>query len=147
MVTAFRYFQIGVVARRELDALWGNEVCKRVVCSARRRRGVDRTHHLLVLLRASDSQHAWMRCAYDGLVHTHTACDDHATIFGNRLANGLKRFGFCAIDKAAGVDYDDVRVVVVRNNLVALGAQLCEDAFRIYECLGTAKANKTDFWG
>ena len=55
VVAALGNLQIGVVPRRELDALGRHQIEKRIVL--RRRRAVHGLEHALVLLRAGDRQH------------------------------------------------------------------------------------------
>ena len=58
MVAAFGDLQIGVMARGELEALFGHQVDERV---GHRRRGVVHgLDDLLVLVRAGDGEHARM---------------------------------------------------------------------------------------
>ena len=54
-------FKIGVVARREAQALRRHQIEERIV--QRRHRVVHGRHHLLVLMRPGDGQHAGMRGA------------------------------------------------------------------------------------
>ena len=51
-----------------------------------------------------------------------TAGDDDLAVLGQRLADGIERFGHCIIDEAAGVDDDQVGAFVLRGNAVAFGA-------------------------
>ena len=50
-----------------------------------------------------------------------------------------------AVEEAAGVDDDDVGAVVLARELVALRAQLRDDALGIHQRLGAAERNKADF--
>ena len=132
MVTAFRYFQVGVVARCELDALRRNKIGKWIVRCAWGRCLVNGTDNLFVLLWPSDGQYARMGRADHGFFNAHTARDNHASVFSDRFANCFERFCFCAVDKAAGVDDHHVGVIVVRHDLIAFSTQLGEDALRVY---------------
>jgi hypothetical protein len=69
---------------------------------------------------------------------------DHATVFGERLADGVERFLDGGVDETAGVDDDEVGAGVVGRGLIALGAQLGEDAFGIDERFRTAERDEPD---
>ena len=60
VVAAFGNLQIGVVPRRELDALGRHQIEERIVL--RRRGAVHGVEHALVLLRAGDGQHVRDTC-------------------------------------------------------------------------------------
>jgi hypothetical protein len=70
--------------------------------------------------------------------------DDHLAVLGERLADGVEGFLDRRVDEAAGVDDDEVRAGVALRRLVALGAQLGEDALGIYQGLRTAERNEPD---
>jgi len=72
------------------------------------------------------------------LLRGEAAGGDHFAVLGKRLADRVERFLDRRIDEAAGVDDDEVGVVVARRGGIALGTQLSEDALRIDEGLGTA---------
>jgi hypothetical protein len=65
------------------------------------------------------------------------ARDHHLAVLGERLADGVERLLDGGVDEAAGVDDDEIRVVVRRRGDVAFGAQLREDALGIDERLRT----------
>jgi hypothetical protein len=50
-----------------------------------------------------------------------------------------------AVEKAAGVDDDDIGAVVLARQLIAFRAQPGNDALGIHQRLGTSQRNKTDF--
>jgi hypothetical protein len=50
------------------------------------------------------------------------------------------------VDEAAGVDDDEVGALVGRRDLVALGAQLGEDALGVDQRLRAAEADEADTW-
>jgi hypothetical protein len=64
--------------------------------------------------------------------------DDDFAILGERLADRLQRFLDRGVDEAAGVDDDEVGAGVVLGGVVALGAQLREDALGVDQRLRTA---------
>jgi hypothetical protein len=74
----------------------------------------------------------------DAFLGAETAGHDHFAVFGERFADRIERFLDCRVDEAAGIDDDEVRIVIRRRGGVALGAQLGKDALRIDEGLGTA---------
>jgi hypothetical protein len=63
--------------------------------------------------------------------------DDDLAVLGERLADRVERFLDRGVDEAAGVDDDEVGAGVVLGGLVALGAQLREDALGVDERLRT----------
>jgi len=130
------------VARRQLDALRRHQVEERVV--RRRHRLVHRGDHALVLLRPGDGEDARMRRADLLGLRAHAAGDDDAAVLGQRLADRAERLGLRRIEEAAGVHHHHVGAGVVLGDLVALGAQLRQDAFRIDERLRAAEADERD---
>jgi len=66
------------------------------------------------------------------------AGDDDFAVLRERLADGVERFLDRGVDEAAGVDDDEVGVIVARRGRIALGAKLREDALGIDERLRTA---------
>ena len=114
VVAAFGDLQIGIVARRQPQALRRNEVelasCTggTASCTAR--------HDRLILVRAGDREHGWMRGADAVGLDAHAAGDDDPAVLIDRLADGRERFGLGRIEKAAGVHDDDVgRVIAGRD--------------------------------
>ncbi len=146
VVAAFGNLQIGVVTRGELDALWRHQVDEGVVLNVWRHHFMYRIDHLLVLLRAGNRQHAGMHAADVVFVHAHAAGDDYLAVLGDRLANGVQRFGLGAVDETAGIDHHHIGILVGRHDLVTLHAQLGEDAFRVDRCLGATQAHEPDCW-
>jgi hypothetical protein len=145
VVAAFGDLQVGIVAWREADALRRHQVRERFV-----RPGqvpVDRLEHLFSGVRAGHGQHARMPVQDALRVGTEAAGDDHLAIRVQCFADRLERLVDGAVDEAAGVDDDEVRVFVARRDLVAAHAQLREDALGIDERLGAAEADKADAWG
>ena len=105
-----------------------------------------RADDLFVLLRACDSQNAWVNRANHGLFDTHAPGHDHATVFSNGLADRVERFGFRAVNKTTGINHHNVGIVIVGNDLITLRAQQREDTFRVDKRFGTTETDKTDFW-
>ncbi len=131
VVAAFRNLQIGVVARRELHALRRHQVQVGVVVLPGRRGLVHGAHDLFVLLRPGHRQHAGVHVADHRFLHAHAACHDDLAVLGQRLADRFQRLRLGAVDEPAGIDHHHVGVIVVGRDLVALGAQLGQDAFGI----------------
>jgi len=50
-----------------------------------------------------------------------------------------------AVEKAAGVDDDDVGAIVLTRQLIALRAQPRDDPLGIHQRLGASQRNKADF--
>ena len=74
----------------------------------------------------------------DAFLRAEAAGDDDLAVLGERFADGIERFFYRRIDEAAGVDDDEVSVVVSRRGDVTLRAKLREDALGIDERLRTA---------
>jgi ribosomal protein S12 methylthiotransferase len=60
------------------------------------------------------------------------------------LFDRLEAFFLGGIEKAAGVDQHDVGPGIVGGHLIAVRAQLGEDAFAVHQILGTAERNHAD---
>ena len=94
----------------------------------RRHRCMHRLHHLLVLMRAGDGEHARMAFADAAFLDAEAAGDDDAAVLGHGLADGVEAFLLGAVEEAAGVHDDDVGAAVVGRHAIALGPQLGQDA-------------------
>ena len=78
-------------------------------------------HHWLVLRRAGDGQNVGV-CLLDALgicAVAHAAGDNHAAIGVHGFADGIQRFLFGAVDKAAGVHYHHISGLVGGHHIVA----------------------------
>ena len=69
---------------------------------------MHRLHHLLVLMRAGDGEHARMALADAAFLHAEAAGDDDAAVLGHGLADGVEALLLGAVEEAAGVHDDDV---------------------------------------
>ncbi|KAG0929904.1 hypothetical protein G6F31_017194 [Rhizopus arrhizus] len=112
VIAAFGNLQVGVVARRELDALRRHQVQVGVVVLLGRGGVVHGAHHLFILLGTGHRQHAGVHLADRRFLTAHTAGDDDLAVLGQRFADGFQRFRLGAVDESTGVDDDDVRIVV-----------------------------------
>ena len=88
---------------------------------------MDGIQDLLVLMRASDGQDAWMRAANIVFFRAQTARNDHAAILVQRLANRLKTFRLGAVEEPACIHNHRFRALVIRRDRIALGAQPRQD--------------------
>ena len=143
MIAAFRDLQIRIVARRQLDALCGDQIDKRLVFG--RQVLVHRGHHFLVALRAGDLQ--YLRMAVENLLRlrAQAAGDDDFAVLRERLADGFQRFIHRRIDESAGVDHHQVGRAVTGHHFIPLGTQARQDTFGIDQCFGAAQADKAHF--
>ena len=90
------------MARRQLDALLGDQIDERIM---RRGRGrVHRRHHALIGLRAGDRGDVREGVADLLGLGAHAAGDDDLAVLRHRRADRLERFLLGAVEKAAGVD-------------------------------------------
>src|SRR5882724_7347585 len=142
MVAAFGDLQIGKVFWRELDALWRHQVRERVVRP--RQMIVNRAHDLVGGVGAGDRKHLRMRLPDHVALSAEAAGDDDLAVLGERFTDGIKRLFDCGVNEAAGIDHDQIRVLVAGGNEVALRAKLREDALRIHQCFRAAERNETD---
>ena len=110
----------------------------------RRQPLVHQRHHLLVGVRTRDAEN--LRVALADLLRTHAqaAGDDDPAVGVQRLTDGLQRLLHRRVDETAGVDDDQLRLVIAGHQPVSLRAQLGEDALRVHQVLGTAEADKAD---
>jgi hypothetical protein len=67
----------------------------------------------------------------DVLLDPEATGNDDLAVLGERLADRMERFLDRGVDEAAGVDDDEVGAGVVLGGVVALGAQLREDALGV----------------
>ena len=142
VVAALGNLQVGVVPGRELDALRRHEVEIRVV--RRRRRRVHGRDDALVGLRPGDREHVGEALADLAGLRAHAAGDDDLAVLGHRLADGAERFRLGAVEEAAGVDDDEIGAGMRLGQLVALGAELRDDALGIDEGLRAAERHEGD---
>ena len=145
MIAALRDLEIAVMARGQLDVLFGrlrDEVDKRPL--ARRRVLVHRFDDLFVLMRAGDREHLRVRGA-DGVGFlAHTTGDDDTAVLIDRFAYGSKALLLGAVEEAASVDQHHVCASVVGAHRIAVCAQASEDAFGIDQRLGAAERDHAD---
>ena len=149
VVTAFADLQVGVVARRELDAGYAkalrHQIDKRVVRLGQVQ--VHRIHDFLSGMRPGDGQHFGVHLA-DQIItvavgaSAQATSDDDASVVSQSFANGVQAFLYRIVNKAAGVDDDQVRTGKGFGGLVAFGAQLREYEFGVGQCFWAAQADK-----
>ena len=142
MVAAFGNLEIAVMARREFQTTFGDQIDERIGDGGRC--FMHRIHHILILMRAGDCQHAGEACTDQFGFIAHAAGDDDAAVFGDCLTDRFERFLLRGVEKAAGVDQHDVGPRIIEGHLIAIGAQFRQDAFAVDERLGAAKRNHAD---
>ena len=145
VVAAFGNLQIGVVPRRQLDAFRRHQIEERIVL--RRHRAMHGIDHALILLRAGDRQHLRVGGRDALRLRAHAAGDDDLAVFLQRAADGRKRLRFGAVEKAAGVDDDEIGAGVLARELVALRAQPRDDALAVHQRLRAAERNEAHLGG
>ena len=133
------------MARRQLDAFRRHQIDERIVL--RRHGAVHGLEHALILLRAGDRQHARMGGGDVLGLGAHAAGDDDLAVFLQRQPDGGERFRLGAVEKAAGVDDDQVGADMLAGQLIALGAQAGDDALGIDQRLGAAERDEADLRG
>ena len=146
MVAALGDLQVGVVPGSQLDPGRRHQVAERVVRP--RQVAMDVVEHLARRVRAGDRQDLGMDLRDEVLaargLRPKAAGDDHLAVLGQRLADRIQRLLHGGIDEAAGVDDDEVGVLVGRAGRVALGAQLRDDQFGVDQRLRAAERNEAD---
>ncbi len=145
VVAAFGNLEVAVMARGELDVAL-RRLRDEIEIRALRGRGggVDRAHHILILVRAGDRQHVRKAGADRFRLIAHAAGDDHPAIFGDGLPNRFEAFLLGAVEKAAGVDEDNVRAGIVAAHRITIRTQARQDALAVDQSLGAAKRNHAD---
>ena len=141
VIASFGNLQIGKVLRRELHTLRRHQTGEGIVWL--RQMLMHMLKHFVGGMRAGDRQHLGMRAAHQILLGTQAAGNNHLAVLGQRLADRVKRLFNRRIDKAAGIDDDQIGTLVGRRNQIALRTQLGQNLLRIDQRLGTAQADKT----
>ena len=162
VVAPFGDFEVGEVARRQLDA--GREHVAvtgiftdraRTRCGAGQQIGegmlghrqqlAHMLHHVVHRLRTRDGGDFGV--AFADLLGPLTQATRHDDFSGGvqRFANRREAFLHGGRDKAAGVDNHGVGLIVTVGDLVALHPQLGQDALGIHQRFGATQADKTDF--
>ena len=142
VVAALGNLEVGIMLRCQVQALRWHQVHLGIV--DRRQRLVDGSHHGLILVRARHGEDPGVRLHDRVGLDPHAAGDDHPAVLGHGLADGGQRFRLCAVEEAAGIDQHHVCIRVAGRHDVALGTQLCDDAFRVDQRLGAAEGNQSD---
>ena len=105
---------------------------------------MDDAHHLIGGMRPGDGEHRRMRFYNDVALGAEAAGDDDLAVFVECFANGVERFFHRCINKAAGVNDDQIGIFVARRNLVAFGPQLGQDTLGVGAGLWATQTDKTD---
>ena len=142
VVAAFGNFQVGEVVRRQAHALWRHQIGIRVMRFGQVLMNV--THHLVSGMRAGDGKHRGVGGLDDVALGAKATGDDDLAVLGQGLADGVERLFHRGIDEAAGVDDDEVRIVVAWRDFVALGTQLGQDALGVATGFRATQGNKAD---
>jgi hypothetical protein len=96
---------------------------------------VDDAHHFISSMRPGHGEHRRMRLYNNVALGAEAAGDNNLAVFVERFADGVERFLHCRINKAAGIDDDQIGIFVARRNLVAFGAQLGQNALGVRRSL------------
>ena len=145
VVAAFRNLEIGVVARRQLDALRRQKIDERFV--RRRGRLVHGGHDALIGLRSGNGEHVGMPFADNVGLGAEASGNDHAAVFGKCRADGVEQLVARRIEEPTGVDDNQIGAVMLSGDFIAFGAQAREDAFGIHKGLRASEADKADAGG
>ena len=137
MIAAFGNLQIRIVLRRQADALRRNKIGEGIV-----RLGqipMHRMHDFVSSVGAGHGQHLRVGGQDHAVLCTQTASHDNLAVFVQCFADGVERLFHGGIDEAAGIDHDEISVVIRTGNLITFSPQPGQDVFGIYRCLGTAE--------
>src|SRR6056297_2662479 len=140
MVAALRNLQVRVVPRRQLQPARRDQVDVGIVRPRQVR--IDRAEYRLGLVRAAHTQHARVYRLYVLGLRAHTAGNQHTTICVQRIADGFERFGLGRIDKAAGIDNDEIGQCMVVDQPIALLSQTGDDLLGVHQGLGAAQTDQ-----
>ena len=77
--------------------------------------------HGLVLMRTRDGEDPRMALQDTVFLHAETACHDHTTVLLHRLTDRFQGLRLCGVEKAAGVNDDQISAVVFARELITLG--------------------------
>ena len=147
VVAAFADLQVGIVPRRELDALRRHQIDEGIV--RLRAVAVHRVDHLLRGMRSGHGQHLGVHLPHQVAAAVAGACaqaagDDDAAVGIERLTDRVEAFLHRLVDEAAGVDDHQVGAVVGLAGGVTLGLQLRQDQLGIGQRLRAAERNEAD---
>ncbi len=142
MVAAFGNLQVGEMVRRQAHALLGNQ--RSVGIMRLRQVLMDDAHHLVRRMRAGHREHGGVRVFDDVALGAEAAGNDDAAVLVERLANGIERLLDRGVDEAAGIDDDQIGIVISRRHDIALGAQLGQDMFGVDGGLRATQRNEAD---
>ncbi len=106
---------------------------------------MNRADHFFIGVGAGNRQNTRVSIANLVGLYTHTTGDNHLAVLADGLTDRIQRLLFGGIDKSAGVDHNNVSVVIGRHNIVAVQPELRENALGVDESLGTTEADETDF--
>jgi len=132
---------VGVVPRGELD-LGRDEVQKGV--PGRGKHHLHRLQNPFHLPRARDGEHLGVALPDLLGARPQAARDHHLAVFLEGLADDLEALLHRLVDEAAGVDDDELRLLVAGARLVPQGLEPGKDLLRVHQGFGAAQADKTD---
>ena len=142
MVAAFGNLQIGIVLRRQPDALRRHQTGKRVVRLRQIRANV--LHDLVGRMRPGNRQYAGVQVTDQFFARAQAAGHDYLAIFGQRFADRIQRFFDSRIDETAGIHHHQIGAFVGSGDIVSFGAQAGQNLLRIDQRLGTTETDKAD---
>src|SRR4029077_1770663 len=111
-----------------------------------RERAMHGIEHALILLRSCDRQYAGGGHLDLFGFRAHAARDNDLAILRHRLPDRAKRFPLGAVEKAAGVDDDEIGAVMLARQLISFGAQARDDALGIHKSLGASERCERYSW-
>ena len=102
---------------------------------------MDDGHHLFQCMRTGNGQYIRMRRFDHAFTGTQATRHDDLAILTQGFTDGIERFFHGRINKAAGVDHDQICTGIVTNDVITFRPQTGEDAFTINGGLGATQAD------
>ena len=138
------------MTRRKLDAGGRHKIGEGVVRLRQMR--MHRAHHFAQGVGTGDGQHLRVHGRYDVLTGgilfgAQATGDDHLTVFGQRLADGVEAFLNGVVDEAASIDHHEIGTVIGTGDVVTFGTQLRQDLLGVDQRLGASERNEADLGG
>ena len=124
-------------------ALGGDQVEEGIVL--RRQMLMHCAEHVLIRVRSGYLQNSGVTLEYSLRSRAQATRDDDAAVLLQRLPDSLQRLIDRGVDKAAGVDDNDIGGVVAGSHLIPFSPQLRKDPLGIHQGLGAAEADESDF--
>ena len=102
---------------------------------------MHRIHHGLIGVGAGNRQHFGKAVLDASCIGAEAARDDHSPLLREGFTDGFQGFLDGGIDKAAGVDNDEVSISVAAHKIVSFASKLGKDTFGVDQRFRTAETH------